>query len=30
MLTDGTRVPAAVDANRAMPLKLESESQTTP
>jgi serine protease Do len=30
MLSDGTRVPAAADANRAMPLKLESEAQTTP
>jgi serine protease Do len=30
MLPDGTRVPAAVDANRVMPLKLESEAQTTP
>lgn len=30
MLPDGTRVPAAVDANRAMPLKLESEAQITP
>jgi serine protease Do len=29
MLSDGTRVPAAVE-NRAMPLKLESEAQTTP
>src|SRR5437879_10519698 len=30
MLSDGTRVPAAVDANRAIPLKLESAAQTTP
>src|SRR5438093_13288200 len=30
MLSDGTRVPAAADANRAMPLKLESAAQTTP
>jgi S1-C subfamily serine protease len=30
MLPDGTRVPAAAAANRAMPLKLESETQTTP
>src|SRR5437773_910298 len=30
MLSDGTRVPAAADANRAMPLKLESAAETTP
>jgi len=30
MLPDGTLVPAAADANRAIPLKLESEAQTTP
>ncbi len=30
MLSDGTRVPAAADANRAIPLKLESAAQTTP
>lgn len=30
MLPDGTRVPAAAAANRAIPLKLESEAQTTP
>jgi serine protease Do len=30
MLPDGTRVPVAADANRSMPLKLESEAQTTP
>jgi serine protease Do len=30
MLSDGTRVPAAADANRAMPLKLESAAQMTP
>jgi serine protease Do len=32
MLPDGTRIPAAaaVDANRAIPLKLESAAQTTP
>jgi serine protease Do len=30
MLPDGTRVPAAAAANRGMPLKLESETQTTP
>jgi serine protease Do len=29
MLSDGTRVPAAVE-NHAMPLRLESEAQTTP
>ena len=30
MLSDGTRVPAAADANRAIPLRLESAAQTTP
>ena len=30
MLSDGTRVPAAADANRSIPLKLESAAQTTP
>ena len=30
MLPDGTLVPAAADANRAMPLKLESAAETTP
>jgi len=30
MLSDGTQVPTAADANRAMPLKLESAAQTTP
>jgi serine protease Do len=30
MLPDGTRVPVAVDANRLIPLKLESAAQTTP
>ena len=30
MLSDGTLVPAAADANRAMPLKLESAAETTP
>lgn len=30
MLSDGTEVPAAADANRAMPLKLESEARRTP
>jgi serine protease Do len=30
MLSDGTRVPAAADANRAFPLKLDSEAQRTP
>lgn len=30
MLPDGTRVPAAADANRAIPLKLESEAQIRP
>src|SRR5438309_2656126 len=30
MFSDGTRVPTAADANRAMPLKLESAAQTTP
>ncbi len=30
MLSDGTQVPTAADANRAMSLKLESEAQTTP
>src|SRR5437762_8631878 len=30
MLSDGTLVPTAADANRAMPLKLESAAQTTP
>jgi len=30
LLPDGTLVPAAAEANRAMPLKLESEAQTTP
>ncbi len=30
MLSDGTQVPTAADANRAMLLKLESAAQTTP
>src|SRR5438067_6180043 len=30
ILSDGTQVPTAADANRAMPLKLESAAQTTP
>ncbi len=30
MFPDGTRVPTAVDANRSIPLKLESAAQTTP
>src|SRR6266568_3587450 len=30
MLSDGTRVPIAADANRSIPLKLESAAQTTP
>ena len=30
MLPDGTLVPAAADANRAIPLKLESAAETTP
>ena len=30
MLPDGTLVPTAADANRAIPLKLESAAQTTP
>src|SRR6266404_6596347 len=30
MLSDGTRVPTAADANRSIPLKLESAAQTTP
>ena len=30
MFPDGTRVPTAADANRSIPLKLESAAQTTP
>src|SRR6266436_7377693 len=30
MLSDGTRVPAAADATRSIPLKLESAAQPTP
>ena len=30
MLSDGTRVPTAADANRSIPLRLESEVQHTP
>jgi serine protease Do len=30
MLSDGTRAPAAADANRSIPLKLESAAQTMP
>jgi serine protease Do len=30
MLSDGTQVPTAADANRSIPLKLESAAQTTP
>jgi serine protease Do len=30
MLSDGTQIPTAADANRAIPLKLESAAQTTP
>jgi len=30
MLSDGTQIPAAADANRSIPLKLESAAQTTP
>jgi serine protease Do len=30
MLSDGTRVPTAADANRSIPLRLESDVQQTP